>query len=86
LTEKQIKFKRAKAPAKLAFNPNMSLSNEVASLALNYFHTKEAWYLDEIKSVLKAICDEQLVSTITDSIQSHKEESQMSIAYSPPCT
>lgn len=34
---------------------HISLCNEIASLAANYMHTLDEWFLDEIKSVLKSI-------------------------------
>jgi hypothetical protein len=55
LTEKQKQFKRARDPVKLVFDSNVSLCNEIASLAANYFHTKDQWYLQEIKDVLRAV-------------------------------
>ena len=58
LTEKQKQFKRARDPVKLVFDPNVSLCNEIASLAANYFHTNDQWYLQEIKDVLRAVDDD----------------------------
>jgi hypothetical protein len=55
LSQKQEKFKRTKDPVKLVFDPNLSLCNEIASLAASYNHTKKPWYLQEIKSVLEAV-------------------------------
>jgi hypothetical protein len=58
LTERQQKFKRARDPIKLVFDPNVSLCNEIASLAANYYHTNDQWYLPEIKDVLRSVDDD----------------------------
>ena len=55
LTEKQHKFRHARDPVKLVFDPNVSVCNEIASLAANYYHTNDKWYLREIQAVLRAV-------------------------------
>jgi len=55
LTEKQQKFRHARDPVKLVFNPRVSLSNELLSLGASYRHTKDPWFLKEIQAVLRAV-------------------------------
>jgi hypothetical protein len=55
LTDKQEKFWRARDSIKLVFDANISLANEIAFLAVDYHHTKEKWFLDEIQATLLAV-------------------------------
>jgi hypothetical protein len=55
LTEKQQKFRHARDPVKLVFNPKVSFSNELLTLGACYRHTKNPWYLKEIQAVLRAV-------------------------------